>query len=323
MSLKPTLLLACISYISLTACAQEVHLDDNGIPQTRNNLTQEEQQQLEQFLAQQKANMRFIEGGSFEMGDFGHKITFDGFPLSGYPENKPLHPVTLDSFSMNAYKATYADFDIYSMATGQEKVGLQEYTIEIRQPNAAAGINWYDAQSYCQWLGQQLAVPMSLPTEAQWEYAARNRGEYILFPTDTGLIDPERNVWSFEQTQALSSKYNTSLVVPLVGLYPPNPLGLYDMINQNYEWMLDWYDPNYYAVSPEYNPQGPATGTERVLRGVDANEGDASNIQAIGQTTTGRYKRAPNPPLIMNDPKLNQNVSTSARCVANSPQPLN
>ena len=71
---------------------------------------------------------------------------------------------------MNAYKATYSNFDIYSMATGQEKVGMQKINIGIRHPNAAAGINWQTAQYYCQWLGQQLDVPMGLPTEAQWEY---------------------------------------------------------------------------------------------------------------------------------------------------------
>ncbi|MGP9830823.1 SUMF1/EgtB/PvdO family nonheme iron enzyme, partial [Psychrobacter sp. AOP1-A1-60] len=64
-------------------------------------------------------------------------------------------------------------------------------------------------------------------------------------------------MWTFAQIQEIRSKYNTSLAVPIVGLYPPNPLGLYDMINQNYEWVSDWYDAEYYANSPEHNPQGP------------------------------------------------------------------
>lgn len=326
MTLKPLFVsLFILPLFAMTACAKEpvTSADSNGVPQTRSNLTNAEQQQLADFLAQQKANMRFIEGGSYEMGDFGPKLDWtEGLPISSGSDNKSLHKVTLDSFSMNAYKATFGDFDIYSMATGKPREGMQEYAIELHQPNAAAGINWQGAQHYCQWLGQQLEVPMSLPTEAQWEYAARNRGQYVLFPTDTGKVDDGRNVWTFAQKQEVSKKYNSILDVPIVGLYPPNPLGLHDMTNQNYEWMIDWYDANYYGNSPEHNPQGPSTGKERVLRSVDANEGSARNIKFMGPVTVGRWHKLPNPPLIDDDSKLNQNRATSVRCVANSSQPL-
>lgn len=326
MNIKPLLLsLFILPLFTMTACAKEpaTSVDSNGIPQTRSDLTDTEQQQLADFVAQQKANMRFIEGGSYEMGDFGHKLDWtDGLPLTGQSDNKPLHKVTLDSFSMNAYKATYSDFDIYSMTTGQEKVGMQEVTIGVRQPNAAAGINWQTAQYYCQWLGQQLDVPTGLPTEAQWEYVARNRGKYVLFPTDTGTIDPGRNMWTYEEQREFSDRYNTSLAVPMLGLYPPNPLGLYDLNNQNYEWMLDWYDPEYYANSPEHNPQGPETGTEKVLRGVEANEGSAGNVHAGGSVTVKRFQKKPKPSLIDDDPNVNQNAFTSARCVINLSKPI-
>lgn len=326
MTLKPLFVsLFLLPLFSITACATEPtpKVDSDGIPQTRSDLTADEQQQLDNFLTQQKENMRFIEGGSFEMGDFGHKLDWtDGLPLTGQPDNKPLHPVTLDSFSMNAYKATYGDFDIYSMATGQEKVSTQKNNLKIRKPNVAAGINWQTAQNYCQWLGDQLDVPMSLPTEAQWEYAARNRGQYILFPTDTGEIDPGRNIWTYQEQGKFSDKYNTALTVPIIGLYPPNPLGLYDLSNQNYEWMIDWYDPEYYANSPEHNPQGPKTGTEKVLRGVSAEDGSAENQQIVGEITVGRFQSEPNPPLVMDIDRINQNSKTSARCVANSSKPM-
>lgn len=326
MTLKPLFVsLFLLPLFTMTACAKApaTQTDNNGVPQTRSNLTDAEQQQLDNFLAKQKANMRFIEGGSFEMGDFGHKLDWTGgLTISGEYDSKPLHPVTLDSFSMNAYKATFGDFDIYSMATKQSKVGIKPLYAEMRQPNAAAGINWQTAQHYCQWLGQQLEVPMSLPTEAQWEYAARNRGEYILFPTDTGEIDPGRNMWTYEQKNAMSEKYDTVAPVPIVGLYPPNPLGLYDLSNQNYEWMTDWYDPEYYANSPKSKPQGPETGTEKVLRGVDAGEGSASNVHAGGAVTIKRFQKEPTPPLLFDDPNLNQNRTTSARCVINSSKPI-
>ncbi|MBE0443256.1 MULTISPECIES: formylglycine-generating enzyme family protein [unclassified Psychrobacter] len=326
MTFKPLLLSLLISPLcTLSACANtpDTSVDNNGVPQTRSDLTDAEQKQLDDFVAKQKANMRFIEGGSYEMGDFGPKLDWTGgMPISSNGDNKTLHKVTLDSFSMNAYKATYGDFDIYSMATGQPKEGMQEYAEKVRQPNAAAGIDWQTAQHYCQWLGDELNVSMNLPTEAQWEYAARNRGQYVLFPTDTGDIDDGRNIWTFEQKQEIRSKYNTSLAVPIVGLYPPNPLGLYDMTNQNYEWMSDWYDDNYYAESPEHSPQGPLAGKEKVLRSVEANEGDASTIKLIGAVSVKRWHKVPNPPLLDNDAEINQNGDTSARCVANSPQAI-
>jgi len=322
MTLKPLFIsLFILPLFSITACATESKpkVGSDGIPQTRSDLTDAEQKQLDDFVAKQKANMRFIEGGSYEMGDFGHKLDWtNGLPISSEYDSKPLHPVTLDSFSMNAYKATYDDFDVYSMAADQDKVGMKSLYTEMRQPKAAAGIDWQTAQHYCQWLGQQLIVPMSLPTEAQWEYAARNRGKYVLFPTDNGWIDGGRNIWTFDEKSALSGKYDTNLAIPIVGLYPPNPLGLYDMTNQNNEWMTDWYSKDYYANSPEHNPQGPKTGTEKVVRSVNADWGDAQNVLANGAITIMRIKRLPNPPLIDNNPRINPNRQTSARCVANS-----
>lgn len=178
------------------------------------------------------------------------------------------------------------------------------------------GIGIFD--HYSQWLGQQLDLPMSLPTEAQWEYAARNLGQDVLFPTDTGEIDPGRNMWTYDEQREFSNKYSSIvLTVPIVGLYPPNPLGLYDMTNQNYEWMVDWYDPEYYANSPEHNPKGLKTGVEKVLRGVTAGEGSAGNVHAGGAVTIKRFQRKPNPPITEIAPESNQNYDTSARCVAN------
>ena len=331
MTLKPLLVsLFILPLCTLSACANTptTSVDSSGVPQTRSNLTADEQQQLDDFIVKQKANMRFIEGGSYEMGDFGHKVTINGGgPISTSKNNKPLHKVTLDGFSMNAYKATYGDFDIYSMATGQEKVGTQVYMEAIRQPNAAAGINWQTAQNYCQWLGQQLDVPMSLPTEAQWEYAARNRGKYVLFPTDNGWINGGRNIATFDEMSELSSKYRTSLAIPTVGLYPPNTLGLYDMTNQNLEWMTDWYSEDYYANSPEHNPKGPKTGTKKVVRSVNADWGDAQNVRANGSITIMRIKRLPTAPVDEfekqeNEGKTNYDYNTSARCVANSSQDI-
>ena len=95
------------------------------------------------------------------------------------------------------------------------------------------------------------------------------------------------------------------------------------MTNQNLEWMTDWYNEDYYANSPEHNPQGPKTGTEKVVRSVNVEWGDAQNILANGSITLMRIKRPPTAPIdefekAEDKGKSNYDYSTSARCVANS-----
>ncbi|EFF81061.1 hypothetical protein HMP0015_3461, partial [Acinetobacter haemolyticus ATCC 19194] len=238
----------------------------------------------------------------------------------------PVHKVTLDSFSLNAYKTTFEDFDIYTEATGQPKVGMQEISKKLRVPNAPAGISWQQAHDYCQWLGEQVGIPMNLPTEAQWEYAARNRGEYIIYPTDNGEYELGRNVWSDEQRREFSKSFGfDSLPIPILGKFPPTPLGFYDLATDGYEWMSDWFDPNYYKNSPEQNPQGPATGTLKSVRST-YQVGAAQSLQTGGSVTTiYRSGEEPNPQFDKNDSiykTVNPNSATSARCASNSPEPF-
>ena len=207
------------------------------------------------------------------MGDFGPEHSIDKLPYAG-GDSSPLHKVTLDDFHLSATKATYADFDVYTDVTGQKRVGkFSENSLKDRLPDSAAGINWQQARNYCQWLGQQLNLNMDLPTEAQWEYAARNRGQYVLYATDNGKMDIGRNIWSFKQRQDRQDKLNAFRNIPEIKRFPPSPLGFYDMLTDNYEWMLDWYDPEYYSKSPEKNPQGPATGTLKVVRSSAPDDG--------------------------------------------------
>lgn len=91
-------------------------------------------------------------------------------------KSRPLHPVTLDSFSMMAYQATYNDFDVFTDAVGEAQINMDSFGQKYRGPRKAASPNWYGAKHFCQWLGQRTKLPFDLPTEAQWEYAARSRG---------------------------------------------------------------------------------------------------------------------------------------------------
>ena len=215
-------------------------------------------------------NMRFVEGGTFEMGDFGPKHSPDKLYYTSAEDNKPPWKVTLDSFSMSAFKTTYEDYDVFSRAMGRELIAQKRRS---RFPTAAAGVNWHEAREYCRWLGSMLSLPMDLPTEAQWEYAARNRGQLMLFPTDNGKIDLKRNVWEFDQRNAAVNKLEEaagrSVGLPAslpLGQFPPTPLGFYDLITDGFEWMMDWYDPKLPEKGAQNNPKGPGQGTHKVLR---------------------------------------------------------
>ncbi|NVK03476.1 MAG: SUMF1/EgtB/PvdO family nonheme iron enzyme, partial [Flavobacteriia bacterium] len=129
---------------------------------------------------------------------------------------------------------------------------------------------WEDGKNYCQWLGTITALPFDLPTEAQWEYAARSRGQHYYFATNNGYrqkkdssyYDPTTGYW----IDYTDDEVNASTRITNVDTFPPNPLGVYGMTNQVSEWVNDWYAKDYYLNSPEHNPQGPESGTEKVLR---------------------------------------------------------
>jgi len=279
---------------------------------------------VQALLDKTRKNLVFIQGGSFQMGDFGPIDSPEKLPYSGQQDNKALHKVTLDSFSMSAFKTTYADLDIYSEAIGQSKIGTDKSTLRFRYPTAAGGLDWRQARDYCQWLGTQLKLPMDLPTEAQWEYAARNRGQMVLFSTDNGKVEPGRNVWEYQQRLDYIEKNNLNGYSPSLplGQFPATPLGLRDMMTDGFEWMLDWYAADYYTVSPAKNPQGPASGTERVLRSTQGSSGAALSFG--DGMTIARAHRLPDPPsidLLTGKPEAGHNMSgdTTARCVVNSP----
>ena len=324
MMIKHKLAIILLSSISLAACAKPTSNVNQqaSTPSTKANLSPDQQKQLQQLLDKTKKNLIFVKGGTYKMGDFGPEHSIDGLPYDSHADSKPLHKVTLDDFYLSATKATYADFDVYTEVTGQKAVGnFDEYSIDERIPTAAAGINWQQARNYCQWLGTQLNLKMDLPTEAQWEYVARNRGQYILYATDNGKIDNGRNVWSFEQRQQSQDKFKIYKNISELQKYPPTPLGFYDMITDNYEWMLDWYDPEYYSKSPDKNPQGPKSGTLKVVR--SSAPADGQPLKTFTGKTMGRHAIDPvADPKLVNSELLKKytvdfNQNNSVRCAAN------
>lgn len=112
---------------------------------------------------------------------------------------------------------------------------------------------------------------MDLPTEAQWEFAARNRGQYVQYPTSDGSIKNGINILHDDKT----------FVVP-IGQFLPSPLGLFDMSGNATDWVNDWYAEDYYANSPLIDPTGPESGTEKVRRGsyyAETNWMDANTVR--------------------------------------------
>ncbi|WP_273840549.1 formylglycine-generating enzyme family protein [Providencia rettgeri] len=230
-------------------------------------LTPEQESQKQQLIDDSLNNMVFIEGGTFLMGDFGSG--HDGkstLPYSVDKDNKFVHNVTLDSFSLSKYRVTWGQLNLWRELTGQpltEKYQKLKTRYRLKdwqastQDNYPASVDWQDAKDYCLWLSQQTGLPFDLPTEAQWEYAARNRGQFIVFASKDGTYN--------DGSQGGEALFATDFAP--VGVYPPTPLGLYDMMGGGVDWMNDWYAADYYEHSPEKNPQGPEQGEEKVARG--------------------------------------------------------
>ncbi len=242
-------------------------------------------------------DLTFVRGGSFWMGDYIHPaLSKSGYEAWWTADRSARfqHEVELDGFHIGRHEVTYADFDVYSRATGQPLIWQHSGKRPIRRPNKPANATWHQARAYCQWLGKQTGLPFDLPTEAQWEYAARNRGRWVGFATDTGLMDLDRNLPRFED------------YAHEVGRYPPNPLGIYDMSANAGEWVLDWYDPWYYWYSPRKNPKGPKTGKKKVYRGGSFFAGHSD------QTVYARSAWFPNQEL----------YTVGFRCVVNVDTPL-
>lgn len=222
------------------------------------------------------SHLVFVKGGSFQMGDFGPIWLASKLPLTDHKDDKVLHKVTLSSYSIEAYKTTYAAFDVYSDATKTTRAGMDKKNLDgaYRNPYVPAGVYWPQARDYCQWLGNLTGLPFALPTEAQWEYAARNRGRFFAFSTDNGNLNFGRNIAGAKQRALLAASViskeddviSTALFYP-VGLFPPSPLGLYGMGVNGQEWTHDYYGADYYAHSQEIDPTGPKNGSKRVVRG--------------------------------------------------------
>lgn len=218
------------------------------------------------------SDMVWVEGGTFQMGSTDYMR-----------DERPVHEVTVDGFWIETHEVTNAEFAKFveetRYSTEAEKIGDSimftgsKGPVDLRSPigwwaivddtnwrhpegpgsdikgrmdHPAVHISWFDAMAYAMHVGR------SLPTEAQWEYAAQKglKGD---------PKEPQANIFQGEFPYNNTVKDGFQSTAP-VGSFPPNSLGLYDMAGNVWEWCMDWYRPDYYAISPKGNPQGPNSG---------------------------------------------------------------
>lgn len=159
---------------------------------------------------------------------------------------RPIHRVQIDSFLLGATQVTNETFEKFLQETGSEPPPFWNDSNFNHPQQPVAGISWHQAIQYCEWLSNQRGRSFRLPTEAEWECAARSGLEQKQFP------------WGDEAPQSLPGYATRWQNGPEpVARYAANPFGLYDIGDNVHEWCSDWYDPDYYAISPERNPQGP------------------------------------------------------------------
>jgi formylglycine-generating enzyme len=239
-----------------------------------------------------------VPAGTFVMGD----SSGDGNPADG---ELPQHPVSLDAFEIDATSVTNDDFSRFVDETGYRTEaeafgssavfravlaasdddilgavasapwwygvrgadwmhpgGLRS-TIDGLGEHPVVHVSWNDASAYCAWAGRRL------PTEAEWEYAARGGLEAKKYPW--GDEEPEVGGWRANIWQGVFPRDNTLedgwLTTAPVRSFAPNGYGLWQAVGNVWEWCGDWFDPRAYERSPAHNPTGPARGATRVLRG--------------------------------------------------------
>lgn len=211
----------------------------------------------------------YVPAGEFKMGG------------QEFVEETPIHTVYLDAYWIDKTEVTNAMYakcvsagvcdppersDSYSHDDYYVSATFDDYPVMY--------VSWEDANTYCTWAGRRL------PTEAEWEKAARGDLEGKKYPW--GDMDPACGDNAVENGAncygtAEGNPVNTS--TEKVATYLPNGYGIYDMSGNLFEWVADWYDAGYYANSPLSNPLGPDTGTDKVVRG-----GDWSGIKTASRT---------------------------------------
>lgn len=235
----------------------------------------------------------FIPAGSFTMGtdaDLGYAeceklLLTEACQRSWFVDEEPVHTVNLDAFYIDPYEVTNAAFvNFLNVQTTLEAAGNDWLDLTAAgsqgplwfgngrwqvspglRDHPVVYVPWYGARAYCSWQDGRL------PTEAEWEKAARGANDTRIYPWGNSYSPNRANICDSRcpKTWANSRLDDGYATTAPVGSYPAgvSPYGLHDMSGNVFEWTTDWYAPDYYAQSPSINPSGPATGERYVVRG--------------------------------------------------------
>jgi len=162
--------------------------------------------------------------------------------------------VDLAPFRIGKYPVTVSEYLKFLEERTAPDGEPQKWEEQQEHPNwPVVNVTWYQAVAYCEWLAALWNLPVRLPTEAEWEFAARGGFPQRLYPWGDTLPAKQSDRWRDGPEP--------------VGRGEPNGYGLFDMCQNVHEWCSDWYDPGYYAVSPQMDPQGPQHGVRRASKG--------------------------------------------------------
>ena len=225
---------------------------------------------------------------------------------NGEGDERPVHRVHVSEFFIGRFAVSqdeYARFiratgypapairSLPLIATGEREALFRElgaaYVWQNDQPPPGRGthpivlVHYDDAVAYCAWLTEAIGRVVRLPSEAEWEKAARGGADGLRYPWGNE-IDPSRCNYLFEASAKRQRGTRPT------GTYPPNQFGLYDMCGNVWEWVSDWYDSDYYGLGDVRDPKGPPEGTMRLVRG-----GSWVNENASMLRTAYRHKVPP------------------------------
>ena len=224
------------------------------------------------------AGMVAIPAGEFTMGrTFETSDDKSGMRPLVLRDDRPAHGVRLDAYWMDATEVTHSAYGDFLSATGREAPyhwsggempeGLEDHPV--------FNVGWDDATAFCVWKGKRL------PTEAEWERAAR------------GGLEGKNYPWGGEKPDRTRARYSTPEGAAPVGRHPPNGFGLFDMAGGVSEWCQDRFGRTYYSESPPANPQGPSEGQYRIFRGGAWSDGP-NRITVFFRNWTRPEQRTPN-----------------------------